>query len=124
MVFTDSRVSKLVISLANTPRYSYMLQLIRGAVLLGVPNLGMNQAHLEAAVRGQANTKLVEYLRPENDALIRMDETFAHLAVSQRMNLLWGYEILESPTRFVSLDIPSLGVTNACSRRKRAANLT
>lgn len=90
-----------VVAIANSPAASTMLRLLKGAVFFGVPNFGMDQAHLETAVCGQPSERLVKYLRSGNETLLRMDEAFANLAASRSMEFLWGYETLESPIALV-----------------------
>jgi len=96
-----------IVMLANSPAVNDMLRLLKGAVLLGVPNFGMDQAHLEEVVRYQPNRGLVEYLRSDCDTLLRMDEAFANLAASRNMDFLWGYETLDSPATFVRREASS-----------------
>lgn len=123
---TDSLKCQAVVSLACLgERYSGILGLIRGAVFLGVPNFGMNQAHLEAAVQGQPNAELIQYLRLDNEALLNMDRTFANLAAVRHMKFLWGYETLMSPATFVSyMCLSDLGMADWCYCRERMASST
>ncbi|RYP29592.1 hypothetical protein DL767_006644 [Monosporascus sp. MG133] len=72
---------------------------VRGAVMFGVPSLGMEQSHLIAMVEGQANQSLVEDLSRYGGNYVRQLHTrFEGLSFLRKARLLWAYETEESPT--------------------------
>ncbi|KAL7627351.1 hypothetical protein AAE478_001543 [Parahypoxylon ruwenzoriense] len=81
---------------AQDPLYRDILYRVLGAVMLGVPSLGMEQAHLRAMVEKQANEVLVQDLCRGSRYLRRLDESFSGIAYTNKMNIFWVYETRES----------------------------
>ncbi|KAK0656988.1 hypothetical protein B0T16DRAFT_385604 [Cercophora newfieldiana] len=79
---------------------SSILHSLRGAIMFGVPSLGMEQSHLMAMVEGQSNEDLVYDLSREGGAnyLRRLNEQFDGLSFVKSARILWAYETEESPT--------------------------
>jgi len=77
-----------------------ILENLRGAVMFGVPSLGMEQSHLMAMVEGQPNEALVYSLSREGGAnyLQRLNKQFDGLSYVRNAQILWAYETEESPT--------------------------
>jgi hypothetical protein len=77
-----------------------LFQRLRGAVMFGVPNLGMDNSHWGALVEGQPNEILVQNLSRDNGTsyLRQLDARFQELAVVKKAVIYWAYETLESPT--------------------------
>ncbi|KAG7116091.1 hypothetical protein HYQ44_007244 [Verticillium longisporum] len=77
-----------------------ILEVVKGAVMFGVPSLGMQQAHLMAMVGGQANEVLVQDLSRENGtAFMRQrNKQFEGIVFTRKVKVLWAYETEESPT--------------------------
>ncbi|KAL1874856.1 hypothetical protein Daus18300_003397 [Diaporthe australafricana] len=75
-----------------------------GAIMFGVPSMGMRQSHLIAMVEGQANELLVEDLSRENGSkyLRNLNKRFDGLSFIRRARIFRAYETVESPTVVVS----------------------
>lgn len=73
-------------------RSIHILRLIRGAILFGVPNLGMEQSHLQSLVQYQPNRALVDDLAVGSPYLKILDQQFLAHRIVQRMNIIWAYE--------------------------------
>ncbi|OTA53967.1 hypothetical protein K449DRAFT_389512 [Hypoxylon sp. EC38] len=87
------------VALANRiERDDPILHAIKGAVLFGVPNLGMEQSHLEAIVEGQPNMQLISNLSLDSPYLRQLDEQFSGISYLQNALLYWCYETRKSPT--------------------------
>ncbi|KAK4454860.1 hypothetical protein QBC34DRAFT_433106 [Podospora aff. communis PSN243] len=77
---------------------SGILSNVRGAIMFGVPSLGMEQSHLLAMVDGQPNQALVEDLSRYCGSYVRqLHKQFEGLLFLRRARLLWAYETEESP---------------------------
>lgn len=85
---------------------SSILSNVRGAIMFGVPTLGMDQAHLMAMVEGQPNELLIQALSRDcgNDYVRRLHERFEGLSFLKDARLLWAYETKESRTVVVGLN--------------------
>lgn len=81
-----------------------ILNSIQGAIMFGVPSLGMQISHLMAMVEGQANEILVQDLSRENGAnyLRQLNTQFEGLSLIKTARILWAYETKQSPTVVVS----------------------
>jgi hypothetical protein len=77
---------------------------VRGAIFFGVPNLGMEQTHLQTMVQGQPNETLVQDLSRNSNYLLRLDESFSGTAYLSKLTLFWAYETLQSHTIIRSRD--------------------
>ncbi|KAI1211597.1 uncharacterized protein F4807DRAFT_450786 [Annulohypoxylon truncatum] len=96
-------LKQALVSLAGmNERDSPILRVMKGAVFFGVPNLGMEQSHLEAVVVGQANTELIQTLSPKSPYLFQLDKQFTGISEIQNCLLYWCYETTKSST--VTLD--------------------
>jgi hypothetical protein len=84
----------------------HILRLIRGAIFFGVPNLGMEQSHLQRLVQHQPNGALVKDLAVGSQYLIDLDERFLAHRSNQRMKVFWAYETRTSSTIEVRFLIP------------------
>jgi hypothetical protein len=83
---------------------SGILANVRGAIMFGVPSLGMEQSHLLAMVDGQSNQSLVEDLSRYSGSYVRqLHKQFEGLLFLRKARLLWAYETEESPTVVVCL---------------------
>lgn len=80
--------------------FSAILDNILGAVMFGVPSLGMEQCHLMAMVEGQPNECLIEDLSRQTGAryLRDLNKRFEGLSFLRRAKIFWAYETRESPT--------------------------
>ncbi|CAI6088227.1 unnamed protein product [Clonostachys chloroleuca] len=87
------------VSLANTLQSDNKLRVsIKGGILFGVPNFGMEQASLLSMVRGQSNEGLVGDLALGSQYLSHLDKQFAGLSFLQDAKIYWAYETKKSPT--------------------------
>ncbi|KAK1238167.1 hypothetical protein MKX08_002746 [Trichoderma sp. CBMAI-0020] len=75
-----------------------------GAIMFGVPSLGMEQSYLMAMVEGQANQTLVQDLSRNSNYVRRLDEAFNGLSFRHMVKIYWAYETEESPTVVKLLD--------------------
>jgi len=84
---------------------SSILDNIRGAIMFGVPSLGMEPSHLMAMVEGQPNESLVQDLSRDGGGnyVRQLNTRFKGLSFLRRARILWAYETEESPTVVVSL---------------------
>jgi len=84
---------------------SSILSNVRGAIMFGVPTLGMDQAHLMAMVEGQPNEMFIQALSRDsgNDYVRQLHERFEGLSFLKSSRLLWAYETKESRTVVVGL---------------------
>ncbi|KAI1390448.1 uncharacterized protein F4822DRAFT_426295 [Hypoxylon trugodes] len=71
---------------------------IHGAIMFGVPNLGMDQSHLLAIAEGQPNETLVQDLKPNSNYLLKMDKAFTGTTFLSQVTIFWAYETRLSPT--------------------------
>ncbi|KAI1140104.1 hypothetical protein F5Y05DRAFT_306974 [Hypoxylon sp. FL0543] len=92
-------LKQAIVSLANrVERDDPILHAMKGAVLFGVPNLGMEQSNLEAVVEGQPNMQLVSDLSLDSAYLQQLDQQFSGISYLQSALLYWCYETKKSPT--------------------------
>lgn len=77
-----------------------ILNNIQGAIMFGVPSLGMEQSHLLAMVEGQANETLVQDLSrgTGNNYLRQLRGRFDGICFTRQARIIWAYETVESPT--------------------------
>lgn len=82
-----------------------ILDNVLGAIMFGVPSLGMEQSHLLAMVEGQPTEPLVQDLSRDgdNNYLVRLNERFEGLAFLRAARIIWAYETERSPTAVVSI---------------------
>ena len=88
---------------ANHPDYGPLKNAIRGAILFGVPNFGMEQSALLAVAEGAANERLIRDLAPSSQYLTQLHAQVEGLAFLQDVVLHWAYETRESPTVIVRI---------------------
>ncbi|VUC22222.1 unnamed protein product [Clonostachys rosea] len=81
-----------------------LLDKVRGAIMFGVPNLGMEQSHLLAMVEGRPNEILVDDLSRKSNYIMRLDESFSGIAFTSRFTVFWAYETCQSHTTIRNLD--------------------
>jgi hypothetical protein len=81
-----------------------ILDQVKGAIMFGVPSLGMEQSHLMAMVEGQANQHLVQDLAQGGGSnfIRQLNASFEGLSFLRKARILWAYETKESPTVVVS----------------------
>lgn len=92
-------LKQALVFLANhIERDDPMRRAIIGAVLFGVPNLGMEQSRLFAMVEGKTNAALVAELAPGSKYLEQLHEQFTGISYLQDCLLYWAYETCKSPT--------------------------
>lgn len=90
--------------LANSQDNSFERKIFarcKGAIMFGVPNLGMEQNHLLALVRGNAAEHLVRDLSRESGVygyLKRLELSFSGIAEIGEMSFFWVFETSKSPT--------------------------
>jgi alpha-beta hydrolase superfamily lysophospholipase len=85
---------------------SSILSNLAGAIMFGVPSLGMHQSHLMAMVQGQSNDTLIQDLSRENGSayLRQLNKSFEGISFTRTVQIFWAYETKESPTVVVSID--------------------
>ncbi|CAG9983804.1 unnamed protein product [Clonostachys byssicola] len=87
------------VSLANTLQSDNTLRgSVKGGILFGAPNFGMEQTSLLSMVRGQSNEGLVRDLALGSQYLSHLDKQFAGLSFLQDAKIYWAYETRQSPT--------------------------
>ncbi|KAH6857077.1 hypothetical protein B0I37DRAFT_89683 [Chaetomium sp. MPI-CAGE-AT-0009] len=79
---------------------SSILRNVQGAIMFGVPSLGMEQSHLMAMVEGQPNDSLVQDLSRYGggDYVRELNTRFEGLSFLGKGRIHWAYETKESPT--------------------------
>jgi len=84
---------------------STILNNIQGAIMFGVPSLGMEHSHLMAMVEGQANESLIQDLSRDSGGnyVRQLNARFEGLSFLGKARILWAYETEESPTVVVSV---------------------
>jgi len=84
---------------------SSILSNVRGAIMFGVPTLGMDQTHLMSMVEGQPNELLIQALSRDggNDYIRQLHERFGGLSFLTKTRLFWAYETRQSRTMLVGL---------------------
>ena len=87
---------------ANDSSTSCLVKKISGAVMFGVPNLGMEQAQLQSVVEGQANEVLIEDLSRTSNYLHNLDTSFSGITFLQESPIFWAYETVKTKTVGVS----------------------
>ncbi|PNP46477.1 hypothetical protein THARTR1_10799 [Trichoderma harzianum] len=101
-------LKEAIVQIANNGDRSVsgILNNLLGAVMFGVPSLGMQQSHLMAMVEGQANEMLVQDLSRENGThyLRQLNKAFNGLSIISKVKILWAYETQESHTTVKGLD--------------------
>lgn len=96
-------LKKALVQLATSrsDSYKHILGTVRGAVLFGVPNLGMEQAHFQTVVQNNPNEALVDDIASNSNFLRRLDEDFSSSSLTDHLRCFWAYETLQSPTVLV-----------------------
>ena len=81
-----------------------ILDNVQGAIMFGVPSLGMQQSHLMAMAEEQANEILIQDLSRENGSnyLRQLNKSFAGISFIRKACIFWAYETKESQTVIVS----------------------
>ncbi|KAM0812584.1 putative NACHT domain-containing protein [Seiridium cardinale] len=83
--------------LANSGKeFDYLLYLIKGAIMFGVPNLGMEQSHLRDLVGHQPNGALIDQLAIDVEYLSALDQTFRGHQSNRKFKMFWAYETQNS----------------------------
>ncbi|KAI1879125.1 hypothetical protein JX265_003302 [Neoarthrinium moseri] len=82
-------------------RELHALDLIRGTVFFGVPNLGMEQSHLHALVENQPNQAIVDDLAVNSKYLLKLNEQFMGLLFNQKMKRTETGAIVRSETHAI-----------------------
>lgn len=96
-------LKQALVTLANHPGTLEPLRdVIRGAILFGVPNFGMEQTALLSMVENRPNEELVTDLAPGSKYLSTIHDQMSGLSFLQSVTLFWAYETQESPTVRVS----------------------
>ncbi|KAK9775022.1 putative NACHT domain-containing protein [Seiridium cardinale] len=79
--------------LANSGEtFNHLLSLIKGAIMFGVPNLGMEQSHLRALVGDQPNRALVDQLANDGEYLSALNQSFLGHRSNREFKVFWAYE--------------------------------
>jgi alpha-beta hydrolase superfamily lysophospholipase len=82
--------------------YKSLLDLLRGAVFFGVPNLGMQQLHFRMVAHNNPNAALVEDIARNSNYLHQLNDLFSKSSFPSRLKFFWAYETSKSPTILVS----------------------
>ena len=94
--------SLLCIASCGDNTIASILDKVRGAILFGVPTLGMEQASLQAMVEEQANEVLICDISSESNYLRNLNKSFFGISKLRQLRMFWGYETQMSPTVDVS----------------------
>ncbi|VUC31502.1 unnamed protein product [Clonostachys rosea] len=83
-----------IVQIADREIVSSILDRFKGAIMFGVPSLGMNQSHLVMMTKGQANEGLSQDLSRENgsDYLRRLNRSFEGVSTLKDARIYWAYE--------------------------------
>ncbi|KAK6072174.1 hypothetical protein SCUP515_07506 [Seiridium cupressi] len=98
MVFLAHSLGGIVLKeaigrLANSGEtFNHVLSLIKGAIMFGVPNLGMEQSHLRALVGHQPNRALVDQLVNGGEYLSALNQSFLGHRSNREFKVFWAYE--------------------------------
>ncbi|KAI0406999.1 hypothetical protein F4802DRAFT_605837 [Xylaria palmicola] len=84
--------------------YGILLNILRGALFFGVPNLGIEQTSFLAIARGNPNDTLIDDIGRGSDYLRRLNEKFTHDLPNAHFKCFWAYETLQSPTTVIASD--------------------
>ncbi|VUC30839.1 unnamed protein product [Clonostachys rosea] len=89
-----------IVQMADRETVAPILNRVKGAIMFGVPSLGMYQSHLMAMTEGQSNEMLVQDLSRENGSayLRHLNARFNGLSFINTMKIYWAYETKESAT--------------------------
>ena len=91
----------VLLSTSKNPEWSTIANLLKGAIFFGVPNFGMEQAHLMTVVKDNPNEALVDVIAHDSDFLNRLEEAFKKSVCSSTFQCVWAYEKTTSPTVIV-----------------------
>ncbi|KAH8897208.1 hypothetical protein GQ53DRAFT_803263 [Thozetella sp. PMI_491] len=94
-------LKEAIVQIADRDKsFASVLNNVRGAIMFGVPNLGMEQSHLMAMVEDQPNSSLLQDLsrKYDNDYLWQLNDQFDGLSFIRTARILWAYETKRSPT--------------------------
>ncbi|CAH0051508.1 unnamed protein product [Clonostachys solani] len=93
----------VIVQISDREVVASMLDRVRGAIMFGVPSLGMYQSHLIAMTQGRSNEMLVQDLSRENgNAYLRQLNTrFDGLPFIKKPQIYWAYETKEPPYKGV-----------------------
>ena len=93
-------LEETMVQLANSPNevYRSLLAAIRGSIFFGVPNLGMEQAHIRTLAGSNPNETLVDDLARNSNYLRRLRESFSSSPFQAHLRCFWAYETVESST--------------------------
>jgi len=84
----------------------FMLSSVRGVLLFGVPNKGMEISHWLPMVHDQPNAAMVQLLSPGSPVLVDLDQRFSGISTIRNLRLVSFYETERSRTAEVSKRIP------------------
>ncbi|CAH0028864.1 unnamed protein product [Clonostachys rhizophaga] len=89
-----------IVQIARVESVKSILNKFKGAIMFGVPSLGMHQSHLMTMTKGQANELLSHDLSQGNgNAYLRqLKESFEGLGFLQNARIYWAYETKETRT--------------------------
>jgi hypothetical protein len=86
---------------SSNEEYKRLLDLSRGAVFFGVPNLGMEQSHFRIVAHNNPNAALVEDIARNSNYLHQLNDLFSKTSLQSRLKFFWAYETSKSPTILV-----------------------
>ena len=101
LVLKDALVQ---IASTSDTRINCLLEKILGAVMFGVPNLGMEHVELQTIVEGQANEVLIEDLSRNSNYLTKLENSFAGIITRRDMLFYWAFEEVKTKTVVVSIN--------------------
>lgn len=90
------------LSTSKDSEWHAIANMLKGAIFFGVPNFGMDQAHLMTIVRGNPNEALIDAIAHDSDFLNRLEEGFKKYVCNSTFQCFWAYEKTTSPTVIVS----------------------
>lgn len=101
-----------IVQIARVESVKGILNKFKGAIMFGVPSLGMHQSHLMTMTKGQANESLSQDLSRENGSayLRQLNKGFEGLSILQNARIYWAYETKE--TRTVVGSLHQISITN------------
>ncbi|VUC24512.1 unnamed protein product [Clonostachys rosea] len=91
-------LKEAIVQIARSTDVVSILTKFKGAIMFGVPNLGMHQSYLMTMTKGQANESLSQDLSRENGSayLRQLNKSFDGLSILQSARIYWAYETRET----------------------------
>jgi hypothetical protein len=87
----------------------YVLSLIKGAILFGVPSEGMDVSDIRDMLGTRPNQVLLDQLSRDSSYLSKLEVQFTGISQTRQMILFWAYETSQTPQLLVSGSCTQIG---------------